>query len=62
MGADSSFGRMQIDCPQPLIAGHLVTVIFDFTVGNGGMRKGARLRIGLPNVGWARPEAEIGDG
>ena len=56
MSALRDFGSIKIDYPQPLIAGQLVTVVFDFTVGNGGMREGGRLRIGLPNVGWARPE------
>ena len=50
------FGRIDISHPKPLIAGALVTVVCDFTVGPGGMREGSRLRIGLPNVGWARPE------
>ena len=52
----SRFGTIRIDHPQPLVAGRLVTVVFDFTVGEGGMREGGKLRIGLPSVAWARPE------
>ena len=39
------FGCVKISHPKPLIAGQLVTVVFDFTVGDGGMREDGRLRI-----------------
>ena len=56
MTEPTCFGRIEIHQPQVLIAGQGVTVVFDFTVGEGGMREGGKLRIGLPNVGWAKPE------
>ena len=56
MSESGFFGSIKIRHPQPLIAGQLVTVLFDFTVGRAGMREGAKLRIGLPSVAWARPE------
>ena len=49
-------GHVDIHHPQPLVAGQLVTVQFKFTVGPREMREGGRLRVGLPNVGWAIPE------
>ncbi len=56
MSEGKHFGSIRIDHPQPLIAGQRVTVVFDFTVGRGGMCEGGKLRIGLPSVAWARPE------
>ena len=49
-------GEVQIRYPEPLIAGRLVTVVFDYTVGPEGMAEDGRLRIGLPSVAWAKPE------
>ena len=56
MSDPEEYGRVHIKYPQPLIAGQLVTVVFEYTVEEQGMREGGRLRIGLPNVGWAKPE------
>ena len=47
---------MEIKYPKPFIAGQLVTVRFEYTVGSIGFSQGGRLRIGLPGVGWAKPE------
>jgi len=52
----AEFGRISIEYPVPLIAGELVTVVFNYTVGEKGLAEKGRLRIGLPNVGWHPPE------
>ena len=52
----SHAGKINIQFPQPLVSGQLVTVKFQYTVGKTGMREGGRLRIGLPSVAWAQPE------
>jgi len=48
-------GRIDIQYPEPLIAGQLVTVVFEYTAGKAGLAEGGKLRVGLPNVGWAEP-------
>jgi len=48
-------GRLEIRYDEPLIAGRLVTVVFEYTVGARGMCEGGRLRLGLPSVAWAVP-------
>ena len=52
---EQDVGRLDIRYDEPIVAGQLVTVVFEYTVGAGGMREGGRLRIGLPSVGWAMP-------
>lgn len=44
-----------ISTPPQLVAGNLATVVFSFTVGRNGMSEGGRLRVALPNPGWAQP-------
>ena len=53
---DKDIGNLRISHPEPLIAGRLVTVVFEYTVGERGLHEGGKLRIGLPHVGWASPE------
>ena len=45
-----------VRCPERLIAGELVTVDFEYTVGEAGLAEGGKLRVGLPHVGWKSPE------
>ena len=54
--SDMDVGQIVIRYEEPLIAGRLVTVEFEYTVGGGGLAENGRLRIGLPNVAWAKPE------
>ena len=56
MADQTGSGRIEIDFDAPLIAGEPVTVLFRYTVGTTVLPEGARLRIGLPNISWARPE------
>ena len=49
-------GDIHISYPGPLIAGRLVTVVFEYTVGEKGLAEGGKLRIGLPHVGWRSPK------
>lgn len=49
-------GAIDIRCDDPLVAGALTTIAFDYTVGAAGLAEGGRLRVGLPHVGWGRPE------
>ena len=48
-------GRIFVRYSKPLIAGQLVTCIFEYTVGKVGIAENGELRIGLPNVGWSKP-------
>ena len=48
-------GQIEILYDQPLIAGQLVTVVFEYTVGRAGLTEGGRLRLGLPCVSWSAP-------
>ncbi len=41
--------------PGEFIAGQYVTVAFRYTVGENGLNRGSRLKIGLPSVGWGEP-------
>ncbi|MFP3904944.1 MAG: CehA/McbA family metallohydrolase [Armatimonadota bacterium] len=41
--------------PREFIAGQYVTVAFRYTVGENGLNRGSRLKIGLPSVGWGEP-------
>ena len=50
-----ALGQIEIRYQEPLIAGQLVTVVFEYTVGKAGLAEGGRLRIGLPGVSWAAP-------
>lgn len=52
---ESELGQIVTRYEQPLIAGQLVTVVFEYTVGKAGLTEGGRLRIGLPCVSWAPP-------
>ncbi len=56
MADQTGSDRIEIDFDAPLIAGEPVTVLFRYTVGATVLPEGARLRIGLPNISWARPE------
>jgi len=48
-------GKISVQYNEPLIAGQLVTIVFECTVGEAGLAENGRLRIGLPNVGWTKP-------
>ena len=49
-------GRLEIHYDEPLIAGELVTVVFEYVTGEAGLAEGCKVKIGLPSVGWAPPE------
>ncbi|MEW6359235.1 MAG: DUF3604 domain-containing protein [Planctomycetota bacterium] len=48
-------GRFEMSSTGPFEAGAYVTIIFTYTVGDAGLKKGGRLRIGTPNMGWGEP-------
>lgn len=56
MNPEEEIGKIEVKYEEPLIAGQLVTVVFEYTVGTEGLQENGRLRIGLPNLGWAEPE------
>jgi len=39
----------------PFEAGSHTTIAFTFTVGDGGLKEGGRIRIATPNQGWEQP-------
>src|SRR5262245_34838925 len=49
------YGNLTMLHEGPFVSGMLTSVRFKFIVGQAGLRKGSRLRIGLPNTGWERP-------
>lgn len=55
MSPTNDCGRIDIRYPAPLIAGQLVTIRFEYTVGQAGMVENGRLRIGMPSVAWGPP-------
>ncbi len=44
-----------IDRPESFIAGVPVTVTFRYTIGDEGLVKGSKLKLGLPSAGWGEP-------
>ncbi len=53
--SEQTEGSITIQYPEPLVAGELVTVRFMYEVASAGMAAGGRLRLALPNPGWAQP-------
>lgn len=51
----SELGRIRLTPRRALVAGERTTLAIAFTVGRSGLKKGARVRLGLPNTGWERP-------
>ena len=49
-------GAIAVKYDEPLIAGRLVSIVFEYTVGKAGLAQNGKLRIGLPSVAWALPE------
>lgn len=47
--------NLEIRFREPLTAGQIVSIVFDYTVGQTGLAQGGKLRIGLPTTGWAEP-------
>ena len=52
---NSEYGTIKFTFPEPLIAGEIVTLTCEYTVGKRGFAKNGKLRIGLPNTGWSEP-------
>ncbi|MBM4081467.1 MAG: hypothetical protein FJ278_17315, partial [Planctomycetes bacterium] len=51
----SPFGAFQMTPDGPFEAGTHTTITFAYTVGPAGLRKGGRVRIATPNMGWGEP-------
>jgi len=41
--------------PERFVAGEPVTITFRYTVGDGGVPVGSKLKLGLPSAGWGEP-------
>jgi hypothetical protein len=48
-------GTFEMSADGAIVCGSTTSLRFRFTVGARGMRKGGKLRIGLPNTGWEKP-------
>ena len=44
-----------IERPEEFVAGEYVTVRFRYVVGDAGLPVGAKVKLGLPSVGWGEP-------
>src|SRR5262249_26038578 len=53
--ASPDCGVFHVEDEFPLVCGSQANLRLIFEVGPGGLRPGARIRIGLPNTGWDRP-------
>ncbi len=52
---DHRAGIFQMTPAGPFEAGAYTTITFVYTVGDAGLKKGGRLRIAPPNMGWGEP-------
>ena len=48
-------GSFRILHDGPVVAGMHTAMIFEYTAGDAGLAKGARVRFGVPNTGWEKP-------
>ncbi len=48
-------GQFEMSPTGPFEAGAYATIVFTYTVGPAGLKKGGRLRIATPNQGWGEP-------
>ena len=53
--SQDEFGSFSVDPAGPFEAGTCTTITFTYTVGSVGLKRGGRLRIGTPNMGWGKP-------
>ncbi|MBN2452246.1 MAG: DUF3604 domain-containing protein [Lentisphaeria bacterium] len=53
--SNERFGRFRVSPAGPFEAGSHATLVFTYTVGEAGLRRGGRLRIATPNMGWGEP-------
>ncbi|OGV74686.1 MAG: hypothetical protein A3K19_25460 [Lentisphaerae bacterium RIFOXYB12_FULL_65_16] len=53
--ADGHYGTFEMSPAGPFEAGATATIVFTYTVGDKGLRRGGRLRICTPNMGWGEP-------
>ncbi len=51
----SKHGTFEMSPTGPFEAGAFTTITFTYTVGEAGLRRGGRLRIGTPSQGWGEP-------
>ena len=53
--APETLGTFRMVHEGAITAGARTTFIFEYQAGAAGLRRGARIRIGVPNTGWERP-------
>jgi Protein of unknown function (DUF3604) len=53
--APTSLGTFQMCHDGPFVAGMRTSVRFQYRAGEAGLRRGGRLRFGVPNTGWQQP-------
>ena len=51
----SQWGTFEMLPRGPFVAGSRTSIRFRYTTGQEGLRKGSRLRVGIPNTGWEEP-------
>src|SRR5688500_2376273 len=39
----------------PIVAGMRTALVFEYAVGEAGLKAGGKFRVGLPNTGWEAP-------
>ena len=53
--APSGYGAFRMQHDGPITAGMRTSILFECHIGEAGLRRGARIRIGVPNTGWEEP-------
>jgi hypothetical protein len=53
--APAGLGVFQLCHDGPFVAGMHTSVRFEYSAGDDGLRRGARIRFGVPNTGWEEP-------
>ncbi len=53
--APASLGAFQLCHDGPFVAGMHTVVRFEYRAGDDGLRRGGRIRFGVPNTGWEEP-------
>lgn len=53
--APANMGTFRVVHNGPFVAGMRTSVVFEYVVGESGLKAGAKVRIGVPNTGWEVP-------
>jgi hypothetical protein len=53
--APETMGTFRMRHDGPIVAGMRTRIVFEYRAGAAGLKRGARLRFGVPNTGWEEP-------